>query len=107
MTIYRLRLTAKLLFLVVREMNDAPDIVDQYFYTTRIYLGDCLFAEGFCGWVECRVGSDKYLIHTLKEKSRQHIIESDFFMESQAQFFYDFDEMKETRMRFLTMGKAA
>lgn len=79
------------------------DIVDQFFYTRepQLALNECLFPSGFCGWVECRVGRDKYLVHTCKEKSRQFIFESDFFMTSQAQFFCDFDEMKETRMRFL------
>lgn len=82
-------------------MSDQPTIVEQYFYTTRVYLGEYLFPEGFCGWVECKVGGDKYLVHTLKEKSRQHVLESDFFQFAQAQFFDDFDELKERRMCFL------
>jgi hypothetical protein len=86
-------------------MSDESTIVDQYFYTTRPYLGECLFSEGFCGWVECEVGSDKYLIHTLREKSIQHIVESDFFMEARAQFFYELDDLKEARKAFLKGGE--
>lgn len=80
-------------------------IEDQCFFIRETYLGECLFSPGFCAWVECRVGADKYLIHTCKEKSRQHIVESDFFMESQAQFFDDFEDMKKARTEFLRSVK--
>jgi hypothetical protein len=76
-------------------------IAGQYFYTTRVCLADYFFSEGFCGWVERKVGSDKYLIHTLKKKSHQLIVVSDFFMESQAQFFDEFEDMQEARKSFL------
>jgi len=76
-------------------------IANQYFYITREYMTDYLFSAGFAGWVECKVGSDKYLIHGLKKKSRQIIVESDFFMEACAQFFVEFEDMQEARIEFL------
>jgi hypothetical protein len=85
--------------------DEEPTIVDQYFYTRQRVCGDFFFTEGFAGWVECRVGADKYLVHSAKAKTRQFVIDSDFFQEAEAQFFFEFEEMKEARMTFLRSTK--
>jgi hypothetical protein len=82
-------------------MTSEADIIEQYFFTTEAaFAGPYLFGPGFVGWVECKVGK-KYLVHTCKEKSRQHVLGSNFFMVAQAQFFLEFEDMKEQRKRFL------
>lgn len=81
--------------------DEEPTIVGQYFYIREKVISDHFYSPGFAGFVECRVGSDKYLIHTCKAKSRQHIFESEFFQEAQAQFFETFEELQEARSEFM------
>jgi hypothetical protein len=80
--------------------DEEATIVGQYFFIRERYIGEYFFSPGFGGWVECKVGSDKYLIHTLKKKSVQHILDSEFFQEAKAQFYYEFDDMQAARLEF-------
>jgi hypothetical protein len=76
-------------------------ICDKFFFTRERVLDEFIFLEGFCGWVECQVGSNNYLIESCKAPHhRQHILDGDFFKESRAVFFDDFDEMKQQLKQF-------
>jgi len=79
-------------------LEDAPSFEGKFFLTIENYWSDrgC-WPEGFAGVVKAPVGSDNYLIQACKAGFKQHIVGTEFFIESRALIFDSFDELKEAK----------
>jgi hypothetical protein len=78
--------------------EQVESFVGKHFLTTDLYFdGRAIWREGFAGMVKASVGSDSYLIQTCKAGFKQHIVPTEFFIESRALIFDTFDELKEAK----------